>query len=126
MPRPQKNINNRRTKRVEIRLTETEEKALLELAVECGLSISDHIRKAALGAKPRVQKATPERAAFIKGLAELGKIGSNVNQIAKALNTELAARQKATVSGDLINASLYAIQTLSKNLIKHLTNGHQG
>lgn len=125
MPRPQKSNYYRRTKRVEIRLTEAEEKALMELAASCGLSVSDHIRKAALGSKPRVRKATPERAAFIKGLAELGKIGSNVNQIAKALNTDLAARQRATVSGDLINASLYALQTLSKNLIKHLTYGDQ-
>ncbi|MDF2380505.1 plasmid mobilization relaxosome protein MobC [Nostoc ellipsosporum NOK] len=126
MPRPQKSNYYRRSKRVEIRLTEAEEQSLIGLAADCGLSVSDHIRKAVLGGRPRRQKATPERAAFIKGLAELGKIGGNINQIAKALNTELVTRQKMTVSGDLINASLYALQTLSKNLLKHLTDGHQG
>ena len=124
MPRPQKSIADRRTKRVELRLTEAEEIALTALAVDAGLSVSDLIRKAALGIKPRVQMATPERAAFIKGLAALGKVGGNVNQIAKALNTDLATRQKSTVSGELITTTLYAIQTLSKNLFKHLTNGH--
>jgi hypothetical protein len=126
MSRPQKNILYRRTKRVELRLTDAEEKALIGLAEDAGLSVSDFIRKAALGSKPRVYMATPERASFIKGLAELGKIGSNVNQIAKALNTDLATRQRASVSGELISATLYGIQSLSKNLLKHLTNGHQG
>ena len=126
MPRPQKTILERRSKRIEIRLNEAEEWALNTLASDGGLSVSDLIRKAALGSRPMAKKATPERAAFIKGLAELGKIGSNVNQIAKALNTDLAAGQRATVSGELITATLYAIQTLSENLLKHLTDGHQG
>lgn len=126
MPRPQKTIPERRTKRVEIRLNEAEEKALSDLASDGGLSISDLIRKAALGSKPMAKKATPERAAFIKGLAELGKVGSNVNQIAKALNTDLAAGQRATVSSELITATLYSIHSLSVYLLKHLTDGHQG
>ena len=126
MPRPQKNITERRTKRVEIRLTEAEEKVLSALSSECGLSVSDHIRKVALGSKPRVQMATPERAAFIKGLADLGKLGSNVNQIARGLNSDLAASQRVTVSGQLISGTLFGILTLSKNLLKHLANGSQG
>lgn len=126
MPRPQKSIQDRRTKRVEIRLTEAEEEVLSGLAVDAGLSVSDLIRKVALDVKPRVQKANPERAAFIKGLAALGKVGSNVNQIAKALNTDLVTKQHTTVSGELISAALYSVHTLSKNLLKHLTNGHQG
>lgn len=126
MPRPQKNISERRTKRAEIRLTEAEEITLIGLASDSGLSLSDLIRKVALGSKPRIQMANPERAALIKGLAELGKIGSNVNQIAKALNTDLATRQKATVSGEAISNTLFAIQTLSSNLLTHLTDGHQG
>lgn len=126
MSRPQKSILYRRTKRVELRLTEAEEKALIGLAEDAGLSVSEFIRKAALGSKPRTVKACPERASFIKGLAELGKIGSNVNQIAKALNTELATRQPYSVSKELISATLYGLHSLSKNLLKHLTNGHQG
>ncbi|AEV99697.1 hypothetical protein A4D02_35455 [Niastella koreensis] len=126
MPRPRKHHTDRRTKRVELRLTEAEEAALVRQAADDGLSVSDFIRKAALGKKPVVRKATPERAAFIKGLAELGKIGSNVNQIAKALNTDLAAHQQISVPSELMTATLYALQTLSKNLLKHLTNGSQG
>lgn len=126
MSRPQKNILDRRTKRVEIRLTEAEEKTLSELAMASGLTISDHVRKVSLGIKPKIYKATPERAALIKGLADLGKIGSNINQIARALNTDIAIQQRTNVSSSLITAALFEIHSLSQNLLKNLTNGHQG
>jgi Bacterial mobilisation protein (MobC) len=124
MARPLKDKTDRRTKRVEIRLTEAEEKTLSGLAESVGLTVSDHVRKLALGCKPTRQMATPERQALIKGLAELGKIGSNVNQIAKALNTSLATGQNPTVQGGLIAEAQNAIQSLSTHLIKQLTNGY--
>lgn len=123
MPRPQKNHSDRRTRRVEIRLTSAEEKSLAAHASDDGLTVSDFIRKAALGSKPRIQQANPERAVLIRLLAELGKVGSNVNQIAKALNTDLAKGQKATVPGEVIASALQVVQTLSAHLIKTLTHG---
>jgi hypothetical protein len=123
MPRPKKSSTDRRNKRIEIRLTGGEESMLACAAADAGLTVSDDIRKLALGIKPIRQMATPERAALIKGLAELGKVGSNINQIAKALNTEIAKGQKPVV-GERISESLIAIQTLSTHLIKCLTNGH--
>jgi uncharacterized protein (DUF1778 family) len=126
MPRPLKTITERRCKRLEIRLTDAEEQLLKAIAADGGLSISEHIRKVALGSKPRVVKASPERAAFIQGLAALGKMGSNVNQIAKALNTDLAAHLRPSVSPELIQSTLFSLQTLSRNLLKHLSHGHPG
>jgi transposase len=123
MPRPAKHITQRRTQRVEVRLTSFEEKSLQELAEEAGLSLSDFIRREALGSKPRLQKADPDRAIFIKSLAELGKIGSNVNQLAKAINTDLAKGVKASVPGDAITAAMASVQSLSAHLINTLANG---
>jgi hypothetical protein len=108
---------------VEIRLTEAEIKTLTDLAAGAGMTLSDFMRARAFGAKPRINLASPERAEFIKALAGLGKIGSNVNQIAKALNSPHAGG-RIGVSSDNISSTLYALQTLSKNLIKHLTDGH--
>lgn len=126
MPRPYKTITERRTKRVEVRLTEAEERDLISLASDGGLSVSDMIRKMALGSRPINKKATPERAAFIKGLAELGKIGSNLNQIAKALNSDVSAGRQVSLGTCMIATAITSIASLSTNLIKHLTDGHQG
>lgn len=93
------------------------------MAEEAGLSLSDFIRREALGSKPRLQQANPDRAIFIKSLAELGKIGSNVNQLAKAINTDLAKGLKASIPGDAITAAMLNVQSLSAYLINILTNG---
>jgi len=80
----------RRTERVEIRLTEQERIDLGEHALEAGAEVSDYIRSKIFGTAPRKHaRATGERAELIKSLGELGKIGSNLNQIARALNREI-------------------------------------
>jgi len=113
----------RRGNRLHIRLTSDEETLLSEQAAEQGLTVSDLVRNAALGSKPRLKKADPERAALIRGLGELGKIGSNVNQIAHELHRERIAGTGHHVPDGLIEAALHAVKTLSNHLIKILTGG---
>jgi hypothetical protein len=57
-------------------------------AAEAGLSVSSYLRAAALGnAGPRARRApTIEKEALGKAIAELNRVGNNVNQIARAMN----------------------------------------
>lgn len=124
MARPEKTAAERRTVRVEFRLTADEEKLLLSFAENAGLTVSDYIRRQTLNAQPLTRMAKPERAAMIRALAELGKVGSNVNQIARAINRQLAAGQSIRVPDAVIQGTLNDIRTLSDNLIKSLADGH--
>ncbi len=108
---------------MELRLTPEEEQILLSRATERGLSMSDFLRSTALASRPRTTRANPERAALIRGLAELGKLGSNVNQIARAINRQQAADDRMGVAPELIENTLHGVQTLSAHLLKHLSNG---
>lgn len=66
-----------------------EERAQLEAAAErAGMTLSSYMRLKCFGtAGPRAMRRPPvERAALAQLLAQLGKCGSNLNQIARALN----------------------------------------
>jgi CubicO group peptidase (beta-lactamase class C family) len=66
------------------------ERAQLDAAAErAGMSVSAFMRRQCLGtAGPRAARRPPvERAALAQILAQLGKCGSNLNQIARALNS---------------------------------------
>lgn len=89
-----------------IRLSPEERALLDEAAGKAGLTTGSYARERALGAPaPRaVRRAPVERKELVRLLGELGKIGSNLNQIAKSLNTgvlvyetEVAAAQQAVV-----------------------------
>jgi len=82
-----------RNKHLTIRLT-PEERALIEAAADrAGLTAGSYARNVLMGAPtPRQVRRPPvERAELARLLAELGRIGSNVNQIARALNTGFEA-----------------------------------
>jgi hypothetical protein len=77
-----------RQKALRIRLTEAEH-ATIEAACErAGLSLAGYARSQLLSAPPVRQARRPpvERAELARLLGELGKIGSNMNQIARVLN----------------------------------------
>ena len=114
MARPKKKVGTFRTLRLEIRLTENEQKALFTKATESGLTMSDYVRLTVLNSPPIQKKAEPERAALIKGLCQLGKIGSVINQVA----------QGHFVSDAAITAALDGVKTLSDQLINILSSGH--
>ena len=86
MARPTKTGEEKRTEVVRVRLSLAEKKRLEELAKSGGFTVSDLLRVRTLGTAPVQMVVTPEREILLRFLAELGKQGSNVNQIARALN----------------------------------------
>ena len=71
------------------RLTPEEYAAVLERAARAGLSLSAFARHCLLGDPgPRAKRRPPVEIQLLgKAVAELNKVGSNINQIAKALNS---------------------------------------
>jgi hypothetical protein len=78
----------RRQKGVRAAVTPDEYAAIEDRARKAGLSTAAYLRACALGDKgPRAQRRPPvELQQFGKAIAELNKIGSNVNQIAHGVN----------------------------------------
>ena len=124
MGRPQISAEGRRVIRLHIRLTRSEELRLMELATERGLTVSDFVRGIVLNSQPQLKKSNPERVALIRGLGELGKLGSNINQIAHELHSERLAGQGPRVSGEIITLSLEELRVLFRLLINLLSGGH--
>ena len=79
-----------RPKQVFIRVTDVEHGKIEARAERAGLSVSGYFRALAFGKdtpQPRAARRPPvEKETLVRLLAELGKIGSNVNQIAHAMN----------------------------------------
>lgn len=73
-------------KRLAVRLDPIERETIGELAKTCGMPIAEYMRQCALHQKIRPLPRLPE--VNLKVYAELGKIGSNVNQIATAINKQ--------------------------------------
>ena len=86
--RGRKRADNPRDKVLRIRCAATELATMEARAVEAGLSIGAYLRATALGnAGPRaVKRPRVEREQLARILGEIGKLGSNVNQIAKYCN----------------------------------------
>lgn len=72
------------------RCTEEEKAIALDYATNQRLSLGDYIRMVAVGQKPLhvVKRNSAKAEAILLLKAELNKIGSNVNQIAKVANTK--------------------------------------
>ena len=87
MARPKKDKCITYTKDVHFRLTETEYEILQKTAQDANLSISEYVRKVLNNQKVIVNYNLVADVPEIKKLlAEFGKIGSNLNQIAKYFN----------------------------------------
>jgi Bacterial mobilisation protein (MobC) len=87
-PRRSGSEKRQRGKPVSVRLL-TSERALLEFnASAAGLAIGPYLRAKALGSPgPRAKRSAPINAELLAyATAALNKVGSNVNQIAHALN----------------------------------------
>lgn len=126
MARPPKNGIEPRDDMIRVRVSQAEKKRLHMEAKNAGYTLSDFLRVTAINAIPRTRIANPERAAFIRGLAELGKIGSNINQIARSLNRHNATtggHTSASVSGELIAQALHGVDILSHHLAKLFHDG---
>lgn len=86
-----KSNTRQRTETLYARLTPDEKAAFLERADRAGMTAAAFLRAAALGdAGPRAQRRAPaDKAALLQLLGELGRIGNNVNQLARAANAGL-------------------------------------
>ncbi len=79
--------NRQRKRHVKIHLNEVEYAAITDQANRSGLSLSSLARAALLGADVPVTRRPPvEKALLAQALGQLGKIGSNLNQIAHRSN----------------------------------------
>jgi len=124
MARPEKHGDNKRTKIIRVRVTETEKASLAHAAKESGYTVSDYVRTKAIGSKPQMPRKLPERQLVIAFLAQLSKIGSNINQLARASNRRLAAGKEPDVPAAVITQALDGVETLTQHLIEILENGH--
>lgn len=90
-----KKTENKRTQ-INFRLTEIEDKRLKLNAYRAGLTPSMYAKKMAIEGKVKPQLIDPDEAKEIT--SQLAKIGSNVNQIAKKVNSGDTAEKKAIVT----------------------------
>ena len=87
MTRPQKESDMKREHRVTIRLTDTEFSIIENTAEQADMTISEYMRKQIMEGQVNTKFEIVADVKEIKKLiGELGKIGSNLNQIARALN----------------------------------------
>ena len=87
MTRPKKDESLTKTKDVHLRMSETEYEILLERATASNMTVSDFIRNA-LDKQNVITKfeIVADVKEIKKLIGELGKIGSNLNQIARYFN----------------------------------------
>jgi hypothetical protein len=101
-PLPKRSGSNKRQRGapVSIRLLPEERVELEMRAREAGLSIGSYLRACALGSPgPRAKRSPPVNAeALARAVAELNKAGSNLNQIARILNSAQAVGSKESLA----------------------------
>ena len=87
MTRPQKETDIKREHRVTIRLTDTEFSIIENAATQAEMSISEYMRTQTMEGKVNARFEIVANVDQIKKLiGEFGKIGSNLNQIARYFN----------------------------------------
>ena len=87
MTRPQKETDMKREHRVTIRLTDTEFSIIENAATQAEMSISEYMRTQTMEGKLNARFEIVANVDQIKKLiGEFGKIGSNLNQIARYFN----------------------------------------
>jgi hypothetical protein len=81
-------VKDTRNRLINLRCTEHERLGIKTRAAQAGLSVGAFLRALALGDPgPRAVRRPPvERVELVRLLGHLGKVGSNINQIAKAIH----------------------------------------
>ncbi len=93
-------VDQAKGRRIAVRLTDADHSFLEQTAKEAGLSVGAFLRTIALGTAGAraVKRPSIDRKQLAKLLGEIGKLGSNVNQIAKWANTDRAAPSRAEIA----------------------------
>ena len=87
MTRPQKETDMKREHRVTIRLTDTEFSIIENAATQAEMSISEYMRTQTMEGKVNARfEIVADFNQIKKLIGEFGKIGSNLNQIARYFN----------------------------------------
>lgn len=112
--RPSGSEKRQRTKVAMVRLTPQEKAAVEEAAAKAGLTVASYSRLQILGAPPPRSARRPpvEKEMLAKVLGQLGKAGSNLNQVARAANMgedDLSETQQAVAEIREAAASVQAL-----------------
>jgi len=120
MARPLKSDEERRDFTFRIRANQSEKTRIEQNARNAGQEPSVFLRSLGTGARPSRTVPTPDREVLLKALAEINKNGSNLNQIARALNRRQENEPLIGVSEQALTAALYGVDTLTKYLMELL------
>lgn len=90
MPPARMRVRDARGRFIAVRCSDQEHANIAEKAAQAGLSVGAFLRSLALGdAGPRAVRRPPvERKELARLLGHLGKVGSNINQLAHAFNRD--------------------------------------
>lgn len=99
---------------ITVRCTPAEKAIAVDNAANLGLSLGDYVRSVAMGQKPLylVRRSNAKAEAILLLKAELGKIGSNINQVAKVANST------GTVESYKIDILLNALRLCHEEIAK--------
>ena len=113
-------VGEAKGKFIAVRVTTADRTRIAEKAQESGLKIGGYLRALALGsAGPRaVKRPRVEREQLARLLGEIGKLGGNVNQLAKWSNTE-----RSPASLDELAQIRADIATMREAVMKALDHG---
>ena len=125
MSRPKKEIPPSKGRKVTIRMTEVMYESLEQDAIRAGLTVSDYARELLLDNKPVVkQEIVFDSEELLHVLGDMGKIGSNLNQIAHHLNG--GGRWSGELKSEVMQAviALYKIRDMVKEMSGEYRGGH--
>jgi hypothetical protein len=99
--RGRRRVADPKDKFVAVRCTSAQHAAWTAAAAQIGTNVGDYLRTLADGSpSPRAVRRPPvEKEALARVLGELGKVGSNVNQLARIANTSGDMPELGTLTG---------------------------
>ena len=116
MARPKKEKELKHTHRIYLRLTDTEYEVVSTNAKNANLTLAEYARKQLMGKKVIVKyELVADLPELKKLIAELGKIGSNLNQIARHFNSGGIHSQEIRKA---INQSIARIYEMKYEVLK--------
>ena len=125
MARPQKQDADKRDLTIRVRVTLAEKNRIWQLAAESGHTPSDFMRLRTLAVTQGLRRVpTPDRAMLLNLMAELGKLGSNVNQIARVLNGYDVSGQLTGINPDDVGQVMHHVDALTERVLTILNDGH--
>jgi hypothetical protein len=116
-------VKDPKTVPISIRCTAKDHAVINETATKAGLSVGAYLRSLALGSTgPRAVRRPPiERKELARLLGHIGKVGSNINQLAHGFN------RNGTLPGYPVLLAIRAeIGEMREALMKALGRDHQG